>query len=135
MLSALVVIKFFSSTDHAYAVMKAVEYNGKRFLKIRNPWGNSEWTGRWADGSREWSDKWLAALTPLEHTFGDDGVFIMEYADFLSTWTAVERTQLFDTTWRMSSHWLSVEGRTAPCAWQYGDVSCELSWAFSLLLV
>ena len=29
-------------TGHAYSILKAVEYRGKRFLRIRNPWGNSE---------------------------------------------------------------------------------------------
>ena len=84
-----------------------------------------EWTGRWSDGSKEWTKEWLAALEPLEHTFGDDGVFVMEYCDFLSHWEVIERTQLFDDTWVQSSHWLSVKCRPMPSAWQYGDVSCK----------
>lgn len=103
-----------------------MEFRGKRFLKVRNPWGSSEWTGRWSDGSKEWTTEWLAALEVLEHQFGDDGVFVMEYSDFLKTWTYLERTQLFDPSWVVSSHWLSVESRPPPSAWQYGDVSCEL---------
>lgn len=103
--------------------MKAVEFRGKRFLKLRNPWGRSEWTGRWADGSKEWTTEWLEALTPLQHRFGDDGVFIMEYTDFLNIWTGIERTQLFDHSWIQSSHWLNVDSRPLPCAWQFGDVS------------
>lgn len=110
-------------TDHAYTVLKAVEFRGKRFLKVRNPWGNSEWTGRWSDGSKEWTKEWLEVLEPLEHRFGDDGVFIMEYEDFLTICTAVERTQLFDPSWIQSSHWLNVKGRPMPSAWQFGDVS------------
>lgn len=58
------------TADHAYTVLSAVEFRGKRFLKIRNPWGASEWTGRWSDGSKEWSDEWLDALKALKHTFG-----------------------------------------------------------------
>lgn len=49
----------------------------------------------------------------------------MEYEDFLSYWEAIERTQLFDPSWVQSSHWLEVKSRPMPCAWQYGDVSCE----------
>ncbi|TDL19165.1 cysteine proteinase [Rickenella mellea] len=109
--------------DHAYTVLKAVEFKGKRFLKIRNPWGKSEWNGRWSDGSKEWTREWLEALGPLEHTFGDDGVFIMEYTDFLEYWDVIERTQLFDPSWIQSSHWLNVTSRPLPSAWQYGDVS------------
>lgn len=93
-------------------------------MKVRNPWGAKEWNGRWSDGSKEWSKEWLKALEPLEHEFGDDGVFIMEYSDFLTIWTGVERTQLFNPAWIQSSHWLNVESRPLPSAWQFGDVSC-----------
>lgn len=117
-------VEFALSSDHSYTVLNTVEFRGKRFLKIRNPWGGSEWTGRWSDGSKEWTAEWLDALKALEHQFGDDGVFVMEYSDFLSIWTSVERTQLFDTSWVHSSHWLSVDGRSLPSAWQFGDVSC-----------
>lgn len=47
-------------------------------MKIRNPWGKTEWTGRWSDGSREWTKEWLEALPELEHSFGNDGEFLME---------------------------------------------------------
>ncbi|KZP03453.1 cysteine proteinase, partial [Athelia psychrophila] len=86
-------------TGHAYAVLKAVEFRGKRFLKIRNPWGSNEWKGRWSDGSEEWNGEWLGALNALDHKFGDDGVFIMEYADFLHYWEIIKCMQLFDDTW------------------------------------
>ena len=38
----------------------------------------SEWTGRWSDGSKEWTQEWLEILPKLGHTFGDDGQFVME---------------------------------------------------------
>ena len=67
----------------------------------------------------------MKALKPLEHQFGDDGVFIMEYEDFLTHWEVIERTQVFDPTWIQSSHWLEVSGRPSLTAVQYGDVSCK----------
>ena len=115
-------------SNHDYSILRAVEYKGKRFLRIRNPWANSEWTGPWSDGSKEWTreatKEWRGVRDVLEHEFSDDGSFIMEYGDFLKVWSVVERTQLFDPTWIQSSHWLCVTSRAAPCAWQYGDVSC-----------
>ncbi|KLO18822.1 cysteine proteinase [Schizopora paradoxa] len=114
-------------TNHAYSVIKAVSFGGKKFVKIRNPWGQSEWTGRWSDGSKEWTEEWLKALKPLEHQFGDDGVFIMEYEDFLTHWEVIERTQVFDPTWVQSSHWLEVSGRPSLAAVQYGDVSFKFN--------
>lgn len=56
---------------HAYSIMEAREVNGQRLLKLRNPWGNTEWKGAWADGSAEWTPDWM---TLLNHKFGDDGV-------------------------------------------------------------
>ncbi|CAE6435973.1 unnamed protein product [Rhizoctonia solani] len=108
---------------HAYSVISAMEVNGKRFLRVRNPWGKTEWTGAWSDGSKEWTNEWLALLPQLKHKFGNDGEFLMEYKDFLNTWTMVERSRLFDSGWKMSSMWLNVKSRSFPCAWNFGDVS------------
>jgi hypothetical protein len=55
---------------------------------LRNPWGDSEWTGKWSDGSKEWTEEWLPALKELQHKFGDDGEFVMEcecFFPFLSS--------------------------------------------------
>jgi hypothetical protein len=47
-------------TKHAYSILR-VEYleisdNGEteRFIKLRNPWGSGEWTGKWSDGDPRW---------------------------------------------------------------------------------
>ncbi|KAH7100356.1 cysteine proteinase [Auriculariales sp. MPI-PUGE-AT-0066] len=117
-------------TAHAYSVIKCVEYRGKRFCRIKNPWARSEWTGRWADGSREWTGEWLepAALEALGHKFGEDGEFVMEVnSDFMKTWTMIERSRMFDETWRMSSLWLNVAALPPPSAWTFGDVSFTFS--------
>ncbi|RDB16001.1 Calpain-9 [Hypsizygus marmoreus] len=112
---------------HAYSVLKAVEYNGKRFVVLRNPWGQSEWTGPWSDGSKQWSREWLSALDVLDHEFGNDGQFVMEYKDFLANWEQIDRTLLFDSSWAMSSQWLKVTPRSYPSAWSFGDVSFTIS--------
>ncbi len=40
---------------HAYALMQAEEVEGRKFLRLRNPWGKFEWKGAWADGSPQWN--------------------------------------------------------------------------------
>ena len=77
--------------DHAYSVLRAVECNGKKFIILRNPWANSEWTGRWSDGSKEWTHEWLELLPQIGHAFGDDGQFIMECTLFSSNMLLIYR--------------------------------------------
>ena len=64
--------------SHAYSVLRVKEIEGKRFVVLRNPWGDSEWTGPWSDGSKEWNGSWIKALKELDHVLGDDGEFVME---------------------------------------------------------
>ncbi|CAE6382076.1 unnamed protein product [Rhizoctonia solani] len=78
-------------------------------------------------GSKEWTGDWLVRLPEMHHKFGDDGEFLMEYKDFLKTWTTIERSRLFDRGWKLSSMWLDVSSRSYPCAWSFGDVSFTFS--------
>ena len=46
---------------HAYTVIAARQitrgvHTGAQLLKIRNPWGNFEWDGKWSDNSKEMTD-------------------------------------------------------------------------------
>ncbi|KAH7337137.1 hypothetical protein B0J17DRAFT_600095 [Rhizoctonia solani] len=112
---------------HDYSVIAALEVNGKRFLRIRNPWGKVEWTGAWSDGSKEWTAEWLALLPQLQHKFGNDGEFLMEYKDFLSTWTGIERCRLFNSEWKVSSMWINTTARSIATAKSFGDISFTLN--------
>ena len=47
--------------NHAYSVLRAVQCNGKQFVVVRNPWDESEWAGRWSDGSKEWTQEHRSA--------------------------------------------------------------------------
>ncbi|THU76890.1 cysteine proteinase [Dendrothele bispora CBS 962.96] len=113
--------------NHAYSVLRAVEVNEKRFVVVRNPWGQSEWTGPWSDGSKEWTREWLERLPEFGHVFGDDGQFVMEFKDFLSCWDTFDRTLILDDSWAMSSQWLHVTTRPLSSAWTFGDVSFTFS--------
>ncbi|KAE9397650.1 cysteine proteinase [Gymnopus androsaceus JB14] len=120
--------------NHAYSVLRAVEVNGKRFVVVRNPWGETEWTGPWSDGSKEWTREWLGFLPEIGHSFGDDGQFVMEYSDtpgidkdFLACWDQIDRTLILDSSWIMSFQWLHVTAKSLPTAWTFGDVSFTFS--------
>jgi len=68
---------------HAYSILDAMEvpsiYGFERIIKLRNPWGDGEWTGRYSDGSSAWTED-AKELTELKQE--DDGAFWMELSDF-----------------------------------------------------
>lgn len=107
--------------SHAYTVMKAVEYNGERLVMIKNPWGESEWSGPWSDGSKEWTPE---ALKDLEFQFGDDGIFWMPYEDFLMRYDVLNRTRLFSPEWHVSHRWTTVQ---VPWSGEYNDTRFEFT--------
>lgn len=91
---------------HAYAVLATYEGYGQRLIKMRNPWGSSEWTGSWSDGSKEWNSDWFERLN---HKFGDDGVFWISYDDLLRKYKYLDRTRIFGPEWHVATQWTSCQ--------------------------
>ncbi|PNP42229.1 hypothetical protein TGAMA5MH_05911 [Trichoderma gamsii] len=106
---------------HSYSIQKAVDINGKRLLRLKNPWGKGEWKGPWSDGSKEWTAEWLEKL---DHRFGDDGDFWIAYEDLLQKYQAFERTRLFDESWQVSQIWTTVN---VPWMLDYHDTHFSLA--------
>ena len=72
-------------SGHAYTLMGAFEVKDKkgktcRLVKMRNPWGQKEWTGAWGDSDPNWTP---ALRQELGVKNEDDGVFFMELLDYL----------------------------------------------------
>uniref|UniRef100_A0A3Q3QWG8 Calpain-1 catalytic subunit n=1 Tax=Monopterus albus TaxID=43700 RepID=A0A3Q3QWG8_MONAL len=108
---------------HAYSVTGAneVPYRGGmiKLVRIRNPWGEVEWTGAWSDNSREW-DSVDGSLRSQLRVSSEDGEFWMSFNDFLREFTRLEicnltadalestqlkkwSTSLFQGEWRRGS--------------------------------
>lgn len=104
---------------HAYSVLRAIEYNGERLLLVKNPWGDTEWNGRWSDGSKEWTPE---ALKDLGFTFGNEGIFWMPYEDFLERFSRIWRARLFAPDWNVSQHYTTVQ---VPWSGDYNDTEFE----------
>uniref|UniRef100_A0A8C6L0P8 Calpain catalytic domain-containing protein n=1 Tax=Nothobranchius furzeri TaxID=105023 RepID=A0A8C6L0P8_NOTFU len=85
---------------HAYSVTGAeeVNYRGRavQLVRIRNPWGQVEWTGPWSDGyiySSLISDEKLKL-----NNVAEDGEFWMSYLDFIKNFSKVEICNLTPDT-------------------------------------
>ena len=87
-----------------------------RLLRIRNPWGNSEWNGAWGSGSEEMEkyqadlDAYVDSLPPDERVplDADDGTFFMEYSEWKDIFSTLFLNVDFPDEWtgvRFKSAW------------------------------
>ena len=86
---------------HAYSILDAFEIpkarskksrKTSRLLRIRNPWGNYEWNGKWCDDSEEVIKNKERIDNVLKKKYSDtsekidfsknDGTFLMRFSDF-----------------------------------------------------
>uniref|UniRef100_A0A8C5FAF5 Calpain 2, (m/II) large subunit b n=1 Tax=Gadus morhua TaxID=8049 RepID=A0A8C5FAF5_GADMO len=105
---------------HAYSLTGAVEvgYRGRqeKLIRVRNPWGQVEWTGAWSDGSSEWN----SVEGECPNANAEDGEFWMSFTEFMRHYSRIEICTLtpdtilddsikhwsvgkFDGTWRKGS--------------------------------
>ncbi|NP_001013519.1 calpain 2, (m/II) large subunit a [Danio rerio] len=93
---------------HAYSLTGATEVNYRsrkeKLVRVRNPWGQVEWTGAWSDNSSEWN-----AVDPSEreNVKSEDGEFWMSFSDFVRQYSRLEICTLTPDTLTSDSlkHW------------------------------
>jgi len=70
---------------HIYGItgLHECKIKGKtqRLVRLRNPWGCSEWTGSWSDGSAEWKDVSDEEKKAIGLVNRDDGEFWFPFED------------------------------------------------------
>uniref|UniRef100_A0A4W4HTC8 Calpain 8 n=1 Tax=Electrophorus electricus TaxID=8005 RepID=A0A4W4HTC8_ELEEL len=85
---------------HAYSVTGAeVHMYGSpvQLVRIRNPWGQVEWTGAWSDNSKEWDRVLPEEKSKLDYS-AEDGEFWMAYSEFLQQYSKLEICNLTPDT-------------------------------------
>ena len=83
--------------NHAYSVLKVLEYEDEVLLQVRNPWGRTEWQGAWSDYWDGWTND---AKKHLEWVAEDDGTFWMSLPDFVTNFTDVYVCDILPRSWK-----------------------------------
>ncbi|XP_037539546.1 calpain-5-like [Nematolebias whitei] len=79
-------------------------------VRMRNPWGTTDWRGAWSQGSEQWQQLSRAEREKMGLVVRDVGEFWMDFQDFCRYFTDVVVCRLAERTllWP-SSHWREVK--------------------------
>lgn len=102
---------------HAYTTLGAVEYNGERLVKVRNPWGSERYKGPWSDQDPKWT---MNARQQLNHEKANDGAFYVPLSLYKSHF-GLTITNLYDE-WKHTTHAATWDRKTS-----FGNVNWTLS--------
>ena len=89
-------------SNHAYGIMQIVEAGELQMIRIRNPWGQGEWTGKFCDDDEAWDDN-KGLKEKLNYQFKNDGNWWMEFKDFVANYNKVYLCKIFPSTWSQYS--------------------------------
>jgi hypothetical protein len=64
---------------HIYTTLGTAVYRNEKLIKLRNPYGNENFSGPWSDGDNRWT---ADAKSRLGHSAKNDGTFWMRFSDF-----------------------------------------------------
>ena len=94
--------------NHAYGISDVFELTPEiKLLRLRNPWGNSEWIGAWGSDSKELTQhkalltKYINSLPPDEwfDLDADDGTFLIHYDEWKDNFSTLFLNNDFPEDW------------------------------------
>ena len=73
--------------SHAYTLISAKKWVQRNLylLKLRNPWGEGEWNGKWSDNSPYWTDEYKKYFNFKK---SNDGIFWIDISDYIKNFDA-----------------------------------------------
>ena len=73
--------------SHAYTLIAAKKWEERNLylLKLRNPWGEGEWNGRWSDFSSCWTEEYKKYFG---YKKSNDGIFWIDIYDYVQNFDA-----------------------------------------------
>jgi hypothetical protein len=84
--------------NHAYGVLDVRDVDGLTLIRIRNPWGRGEWSGKFADEDEAWDDH-KGLKEKLNYQFKDDGTWWMRYEDWSLNYNKLYICKIFPSNW------------------------------------
>ena len=66
---------------HAYTIAEAKSNGNIDLIRVRNPWGRSEWTGPWSDNSNLWTPELREEFNCVSK---DDGIFWIDQPNYMT---------------------------------------------------
>ena len=73
--------------SHAYTLISAKKWKERNIylIKLRNPWGESKWKGKWGDNSPYWTEEYKRYFKFQKK---NDGIFWIDKADYYDNFDA-----------------------------------------------
>jgi hypothetical protein len=104
--------------NRAHGVLDVVEVESLRLVRIRNPWGQTEWKGAFADHDQMWN-KYPDLKDKLGYEFGPDGTWWMRFDDWVTAFNQLYVCRLFPQHWQqhqITGVWHEMTAAGAPVA-------------------
>eukprot|EP00743_Colponemidia_sp_Colp-15_P007593 GILK01008210.1.p1 GENE.GILK01008210.1~~GILK01008210.1.p1 ORF type:complete len:964 (+),score=253.64 GILK01008210.1:418-2892(+) len=133
---------------HAYSILDVVEIPAKkqkadhqshRLLRLRNPWGQKEWNGKWSDSDKtRWTPELIQELNKAKKQTdqfvddGNDGTFMMCFSDWRRIYTNLFEAVDFPPKWsgnRFFSAWTKETSGGTPGGDSTPIEQANVNWA------
>jgi len=77
-------------SNHAYAVLEIMEFQGTKMIMLKNPWGHFEYQGKFsANDKRSWTPQLKKAFGYDATTGKDNGIFWMDFDSLCDNYSSL----------------------------------------------